>query len=567
MGKVVKRIIFGFTIMLLTLSTIIVFLLIRTNMFNKEYDSVLQNVLNINTIRVASANAAANINNACINQVSIEDSELVQGIDNMLLSLDELDKSIGDSVEYQGNRSMVNSLRQVLLEYQGIINHILSFGDGSNFPPLNSEINQDIQEVMQLMPYIANYCNSTITIELERSADIQKKIDTNFMFTIYFTLAVFILVLIASIAVCLMIVKSIVKPIKILRKEIGLVAEGDLTKEEIKLPSKDEFSTLADAFNIMSNNLKEVIGKVIMVTAELTNAAAVADSTSQNNMRSSGEITNATEDISRRMHEQSVEIETVMNQMQEMKRISILISDDIEKIDNRTRGSQEKAEGGNASIAAFVVQLQQVNTTVAEIATTAEKFGRNTEEMDLILQGISGISQQTKLLSLNASIEAARAGEAGRGFAVVAGEINNLAERTVELVENISNIVEELRVSMKEMEQRMELGLQQLDKGNVMVADTQNKFKDILTDANETSKEIRSVHQLSEKLSQNAVMVSDSMEEVNSTIEENTQLTDQIVAIVEEQTESQKVLSSKVQVLQELANNLNHTTSKFKVDN
>ena len=199
-----------------------------------------------------------------------------------------------------------------------------------------------------------------------------------------------------------------------------------------------------------------------------------------------------------------------MNQMQDMKEVSLQISEDIEKIDVRTRESREKAEEGNTSIAAFVEQLKQVNHTVSEIADTAEKFGSSTEEMNQILNGISDISQQTKLLSLNASIEAARAGEAGRGFAVVAEEINNLAEKTVELVESISNIIDELQLSMKEMTSRMELGLKQLDRGNTMVADTQNKFVDILTDASRTSGEIESVHRMAEVLSGCAVNVSDS---------------------------------------------------------
>lgn len=566
MGRVVKRIVSGYAVILLALSIIIVLLLIRTNMFNNQYESVLQNVLNLNTINVETANAAGSINNGCIMGQSIEESGILLKAEEMLGYLDELDKSIGTSQEYQGNRSMVNSLRQLLLQYQSDLETIASLGDGTNFPPINEEVNNVIADIRGMMPNISSYCNNNITMELARSAVIQEEINVNFHKTIYFSLGGFIGVLVAAVVICALIVKSIMRPIKILKTEITLVAEGDLTKEEIHLSSKDEFSGLADAFNMMSNNLKEIIGKVIGVTSEITNAAMIAKNTSGSNMRSSLEITRSTEDISKRMHEQSKEIETIMNQMQEMKRISLQISDDIKKIDSRTEGSKSKAEEGNSSIAAFVEQLRQVNYTVSQIAGTAEKFGNSTEEMNQILSGISGISQQTKLLSLNASIEAARAGEAGRGFAVVAGEINNLAEKTVELVTAISNIIEELRLSMKEMTEKMELGLMQLDKGNVMVAETQNKFVDILTDAGQTSEEIQSVHRMAEKLSQNAVNVSGSMVEVNGTIEENTVVTDQIVTIVENQTASQKELSDKVQILEELAVNLGEATSKFKVD-
>ena len=87
MGKVVKRIILGFAIILLTFSAIIVLLLIRTYMFNRQYESVLQNVLNLNTIKVESANAAGNISFSCIKEQKVEESGLLENAENMLIIL------------------------------------------------------------------------------------------------------------------------------------------------------------------------------------------------------------------------------------------------------------------------------------------------------------------------------------------------------------------------------------------------------------------------------------------------------------------------------------------------
>jgi methyl-accepting chemotaxis protein len=565
MGNVAKQIIAGFMVVLLTLSAIIVLLLVRTNRFNKEYESILQNVLNLNTIKGAGAKAAADITNACIMGTSVEESGMLADIDDMFLYLDELEESIGSAEEYQGNRSMVNSLRQVLVKYQESMEAVVALGDGTSFPAFNEEVNKIVSGFKQIGNDMASYSNNNITMELERSAVIQKEIDENFKSTIYFALTAFMVILVVSVGICAWIVRSIVKPIRMLGKEIRLVAEGDLTKEEIRLPSKNEFNSLADAFNIMSRNLKDIISKVITVTKDIADTAVVAEQTSNRNIKNSLEITCSAEDINTRMHEQSGEIEKIRNQMQEMKQISIQISEDIEKIDIRTKGSKNRAEEGNQSIAAFVEQLQQVNETVSRIAGAAETFGTNTQEVNKILGGISTISQQTKLLSLNASIEAARAGEAGRGFSVVAQEINILAERTVELVNAIAGIVESLEDSMKDMTSKMELGISQLDKGNTMAAQTQDKFREILKDAGQTNEEIRNVHRMVENFAQSAVDVADSMVEVGGIIEENTKMTERIVTTVEDQTESQKQLSSKVQMLDELVNGLTSTTSKFKV--
>ena len=92
--------------------------------------------------------------------------------------------------------------------------------------------------------------------------------------------------------------------------------------------------------------------------------------------------------------------------------------------------------------------LNEKSNTSAMKFTKVQDDIKNLNEKALqiskIVDLINGISEQTSLLSLNASIEAARAGAAGKGFGVVADEIKHLAEQTSEATKTIRNIVEEI---------------------------------------------------------------------------------------------------------------------------
>lgn len=91
-----------------------------------------------------------------------------------------------------------------------------------------------------------------------------------------------------------------------------------------------------------------------------------------------------------------------------------------------------------------MLSIAHLSENIEESYSVVNDLNQKSSSINNILQTISGISEQTNLLALNAAIEAARAGEAGRGFAVVADEVRDLSSKTRESTCEIQDLLESL---------------------------------------------------------------------------------------------------------------------------
>jgi methyl-accepting chemotaxis protein len=112
--------------------------------------------------------------------------------------------------------------------------------------------------------------------------------------------------------------------------------------------------------------------------------------------------------------------------------------------------ASQLASEGQGVVTQTIKAMNQLSDKISESCVNIETLNAKTANIGQILEVISGISQQTNLLALNAAIEAARAGEAGRGFAVVADEVRNLAHRTQDSAQQVQGMIEELQVGARE---------------------------------------------------------------------------------------------------------------------
>lgn len=130
-------------------------------------------------------------------------------------------------------------------------------------------------------------------------------------------------------------------------------------------------------------------------------------------------------------------------------------------LNHEKESALQAAEHSSSNRQAFTQIADNLQSTFERMSDASAKVGtlsRRAEEIGGIVQLIEEVAEQTNLLALNAAIEAARAGEAGRGFAVVADEVRNLAQRTSQATDDISNLVTNIQEETREAREVMEAG-------------------------------------------------------------------------------------------------------------
>ena len=248
-----------------------------------------------------------------------------------------------------------------------------------------------------------------------------------------------IIVFIFVIGISVLFGASITKPIRKMANAAELIASGDLSIS-VDHHSEDEIGALADAFNAITDGLKEIVGSIVKNTRELNANAAEMRDVSQRMSNNSDEMNSVTQKMSENSEEIVEEMISVAAAGEEAGTNVGVVAESAREM---TIASQQIAQNAEQ---ARVVASQAVES-VRTATTQVNELGDAASQIDKVVEVIVDIAEQTKLLALNATIEAARAGEAGKGFAVVANEVKELARLTAEATEDIKHKIEAIQQS------------------------------------------------------------------------------------------------------------------------
>src|SRR5690606_29110537 len=245
------------------------------------------------------------------------------------------------------------------------------------------------------------------------------------------------LAIVLGIVLLLLVSRGITKNLQKVVHTTNEIANGNLVAKPVDYNGKDEIGQLANAVNLMKNNIQDILFKV-------ATAANTVSTRSGELSQSADEVSEGSEQIASTMEELSSGSE---NQANSASSLAESMSDFVQKVRLSEENGLEVANTSEQVLAltnegqelmkSSVVQMNQIDQIVSSAVEKVRGLDKQSTEISKLVSVIKDIADQTNLLSLNAAIEAARAGEHGKGFAVVAEEVRKLSEQVATSVGEI----------------------------------------------------------------------------------------------------------------------------------
>ena len=356
-------------------------------------------------------------------------------------------------------------------------------------------------------------------------------------------------------------VKKQLKPLQYLLVGINKASNGELKSD---LPEgKDELGNVNASFNNMINALTKMVKGVSDSASTLKTGSSELENSFKATYESSEKITDSINKMKVTLKGQETSIEEAAYSMEDMSKQVQEIASNVTDVYRYSEEVISYTENGKVITEKVSNQMESINNDVEESNRMIQTLVQLSDEIGTILTVINSISSNTNLLALNASIEAARAGEHGKGFAVVAQEVKKLSEQSAKSTEDIRELVNRVRTSVRETETVMSSIQNEVSTGKLLTEETSEMFNKILNFNNDIAAKLQTVSSSAEEISAGVEETTAMVVTLSSNAREVLEGYEVIVENVENQQTALVTIGDMSEQLRNTSEQLEDVVSKF----
>ncbi|AGF59402.1 methyl-accepting chemotaxis protein [Clostridium saccharoperbutylacetonicum] len=473
-------------------------------------------------------------------------------------SMSAYEKLITDSEE----KKTYADLKSDLAKYVEIRNKTIELARADNYDEAIKISNGDLTTI-----------KNSLLGNIQKSIDANKKVaeqvnqnnTTQFNsvrnLTIIYTAVSFFIILFMSYILS----KNIMVPLRKIKELAERLAVYDFSSP-ILITRKDEFGQTGMALNKAQENVSSLVRAIMENSQDLSAASEELSATVEEISSKAITIDQAVNNIATAMQESSATSEEISASIQEVdSSVNILSSKAMEGSSNANQSKERSMEVKNNSQKA-IKETRAIYIEKQEKMQKAIEDGKVVDSIKTMAETIGSIAEQTNLLALNAAIEAARAGEMGKGFAVVAEEVRTLAEQSSEAVINIQDTITKVQLAFNSS---ISTGGDMLDFINKNVNEQFNNYSEVgntyYKDSDFVSNMSEEIAAMSEEITATVGQVSQAVQTMAETSQKSSEGAEMIKDSMYETTKAIEQVSLTAQSQAELAQKLNDMVQEFKL--
>ena len=379
------------------------------------------------------------------------------------------------------------------------------------------------------------------------------------------TLIMTIILIAVIVILASLMAKKFSSPIEKLVVAAEEIGSGNLTKK-VDVTSKNEIGKLERAFNSMVDSLYKLVLSAQEAANSVNDASGKLGESTNLTISASSEITDVIEEVASDTERQMMEVEKTTSIIKNMYNLVKEMEEKFSYILDHSNLAFETAQVGSKEISETMNTINSISEKVNISANQMNSLINYTNEINNIVIFINDISRQTNLLALNAAIEAARAGEYGRGFTVVAEEVRTLAEETASASKNIVEIINKINNESDLALNSMKEGVSEVEKGNETIEKTSTTFKDIMSNTVMVTNTVENFNTILEELSRSMEDINCAFIEVSQISQETASGTQTVLASTEEQGTYLQAIQVSTEQLKLMSEQLAEIISEFYIE-